>query len=114
MSLRVEIKPELLHWAIERSGVDSLALQKRFGKLDQWLAQTVKPTFKQAEAFAKATYTPIGFLFLPEPPDERLPILDFRTLANAKITRPGANLLATIYSCQQHQYWYREYLLRSL
>ena len=111
MSLRVEIKPELLHWAIERSGVDRLALQKRFGKLDQWLAQTVKPTLKQVEAFAKATYTPIGFLFLPEPPDARLPTQDFRTLANAKITRPGANLLATIYSCQQRQYWYREYLL---
>lgn len=111
MTLRVAIKPELFNWAIERSGVDGFALRKRFGKLDDWLAQTLQPTFKQAEAFAKATYTPIGFLFLVEPPDEKVPIPDFRTLADTEITRPSVNLLDTIYSCEQRQYWYREYLL---
>ena len=109
--MRVEIKPELLRRAMERSGAGGPALRRRFAKLDEWLAQTVRPTLKQAEDFSRATYTPIGFLFLPEPPDEGLPIPDFRTPANEQITRPGANLLDAIYSCRQRQYWYREYLL---
>ena len=104
--MRVEIKPELLRRTIERSGVGGPALRRRFAKLGEWLAQTVRPTLKQAEDFSRATYTPIGFLFLPEPPDEGLPILDFRTSANEQITRPSANLLDTIYSCQQRQYWF--------
>ena len=43
MTLRVDIKPELLRWAIERSGVDSAALYKRFAKLGAWLDRSVNP-----------------------------------------------------------------------
>lgn len=111
MTLRVDIKPELLHWAMERSGVDSAVLFSRFSKLGAWLERSIKPTLKQAEAFARATHTPFGFLLLPAPPEEPLPIPDFRTVANSRIARPSANLLDTIYRCQQRQYWYREYLL---
>ena len=59
MALRVEVEPELLHWAIERSGVGSLALHRRFPKLAAWLEGSAKPTYKQTEAFAQATYTPL-------------------------------------------------------
>ena len=111
MTLRVDIKPELLHWAMERSSADSAVLYRRFSKLDAWLERSVKPTLKQVEAFARATHTPFGFLLLPAPREESLPIPDFRTVANNRIARPSANLLDTIYRCQQRQYWYREYLL---
>ena len=111
MTVRIDIKPELLRWAMERSGVDSAVLYSRFSKLGAWLDCSAKPTLKQAEAFARATHTPFGFLLLPMPPEEPLPIPDFRTVANNRIARPSANLLDTIYRCQQRQYWYREYLL---
>ncbi len=109
MILRVEVEPKLLNWAIERSGEDSVALFSRFDKLDSWLDQSVKPTLKQVEAFAKATHTPVGYLFLHEPPEEQIPIPDYRTMANAPLSRPSANLLETIYICQQRQEWYRNY-----
>src|SRR5713101_5584929 len=75
---RVAIQPNLLRWACERAGVDRADLEHKFPKLAAWESGTAQPTLKQLEAFAKATYTPVGYLFLPEPPVERIPIPDFR------------------------------------
>lgn len=107
--MRVDVKPELLRWARERAGFSLDELMGRFPKLDLWEVEEAKPTLKQLEKFAKATYTPIGFLFLPEPPVEQIPIPDFRTINNESIARPSPNLLEMIYLCQQRQAWYREY-----
>src|SRR3569832_1570270 len=107
--MRVDVKPELLRWARERAGFSLDELMGRFPKLDLWEVEEAKPTLKQLEKFAKATYTPIGFLFLPEPPVEQMPIPDFRTINNESIARPSPNLLEMIYLCQQRQAWYREY-----
>ena len=106
---RVEIKPQLLRWARERAGLDVQALTRRFPKLEEWESGALHPTFKQLERFAKATYTPIGYLFLDEPPVERLPIPDFRTVAGAHPAQPSPNLLDTLYLCQQRQDWYRSF-----
>lgn len=89
--------------------MDRLDLQKRFPKLDEWESESLQPTLKQIEKFAKATRTPVGFLFLSEPPEDRVPIPDYRTMVNRIVTRPSANLLDTIYVCQQRQAWYHEY-----
>ena len=35
--LRVEVEPKLLDWAMERSGVSSDDLHRRFNNLDFWL-----------------------------------------------------------------------------
>ncbi|WP_434593940.1 ImmA/IrrE family metallo-endopeptidase [Streptomyces sp. A5-4] len=61
------------------------------------------------EQFAHAAHAPFGLLFLPEPPEEPVPIPDMRTLGNRAITRPSVDLLDTIYSCQSRQDWYRSY-----
>ncbi len=106
---RVPVQPELIRWARERAGYGVSALAGRFRKLEEWERGEVRPTLKQLEAFAKATHTPVGFLFLQEPPDERVPIPDFRTVANAHLGHPSPDLLDTIYLCQQRQDWYRDF-----
>ena len=107
--MRVEIKPELLRWARERSGLDPSALAHRFPQLDTWERLESSPTLKQLESFAKATHTPVGYLFLPEPPVERVPIPDLRTVGNERIGHPSPDLLDTVYICQQRQEWYRDF-----
>ena len=107
--MRVELKPELLRWARERAGFDLAALAKRFPQLPAWERGDARPTLKQLEKFAKATYAPIGFLFLPEPPVEHVPIPDFRTVGNRHVERPSPDLLDTLYICQQRQEWYRDF-----
>jgi transcriptional regulator with XRE-family HTH domain len=74
--IRVEIKPDLLSWARQRAGIDPAALAQRFPKLAAWEQGTAQPTLKQVEDFAKATHTPVGFLFFKEPPVENQPSPD--------------------------------------
>lgn len=106
---RVAVEPSLLRWARERSGRDAESLDKRFPKLEAWERREVQPTLKQLEAFAKATYTPIGYLFLTEPPIEQIPIPDFRRVSDAGTAPPSPDLLDTLYLCQQRQHWYRDF-----
>ena len=107
--MRVEVKPELLSWARERARFDIAVLARRFPHLEDWERGEARPTLKQLESFAKATYTPVGYLFLPVPPVERVPIPDLRTVGNKHIGRPSPNLLDTVYICQQRQEWYRDF-----
>lgn len=108
---RVPVKPEILKWACRRAGISTAALTKRqaLKKLPEWLSEVEQPTFKQLEDFAKATHTPFGFFFLTEPPDEPVPIPDFRTMRGERVQRPSADMLDTIYVCQQRQDWYRQH-----
>ena len=106
--MRVSVNPEMLQWARERAGAERIALLERFPKLDAW-ERGEPPTLKQLEAFSKATYTPIGYLFLQAPPVESVPIPDFRTVGNIPVARPSPNLLDMLYICQQRQEWYRDY-----
>ena len=106
---RVPVQPALLRWARERAGYDTDALTGRFPRLEAWERGEVQPTLKQVEAFAKATRTPVGLLFLAEPPIERVPIPDFRTVANVHVDHPSPDLLETVYLCHQRQDWYRDF-----
>ncbi len=109
MALRVDIEPKTLIWAIERSRRPMSDLVKRQPKLPAWLSGELSPTLKQLESLAAATYTPLGFLLLPEPVEEELPVPDFRTMGDAAIKGPSANLLETLALCSERQEWYRSY-----
>jgi Zn-dependent peptidase ImmA (M78 family) len=105
--IRVDVKPELLRWACERAGrsIDSLAQRQSLRNLPAWVSGEERPTFKQLEKLAHATYTPFGYFFLPRPPEESVPIPDLRTVGNRYIGRPSPDLLDTIHAMQRRQGW---------
>jgi len=109
----VAVKPALLAWAARRGRRDDASLAEKFDHYREWLAGERVPSLSELTKFAEYTHTPFGLLFLPEPPDEPLPVPDFRTMADGgPPDRPSANLLDTIYACQLRQSWYREYAVR--
>jgi Zn-dependent peptidase ImmA (M78 family) len=110
---RVNVQPALLKWARDRSGLPADIVELKFPKLGDWEAGVARPTLKQLERFAKVTRTPLGMLFLDEPPDLPLPIPDFRTVDNQVVGAPSPDLLDTIYAMQRRQQWLREYLVES-
>jgi Zn-dependent peptidase ImmA (M78 family) len=99
----------MLRWALDRARKDPADLEHRFGTLDQWLAGDAQPTLKQLEGFARATHAPLGYFFLATPPEEPVPIPDFRTVAGRGVGRPSPELLDTIHDCQRRQEWYQRY-----
>ena len=103
----IAIRPEMLRWARERAGYDLDDLAGRLPRLPAWERGEKQPTARQLEAFANATHVPLGYLFLPTPPEEHVPIADFRTV-DAAVLRPSPDLLDTIYSMQQRQAWLRD------
>ena len=105
--MRIEIKPEMLRWARERAGKKLDSLAEKFPQLPSWEKGIESPTMGQLERFASAVHSPIGYLFLPRPPVETVPIPDFRTVGNKHLGHPSPDLLDTIYVCQQRQEWYR-------
>ncbi|PDQ35676.1 MAG: DNA-binding protein [Candidatus Lumbricidophila eiseniae] len=110
MATRVAVAPGLLSWAVERAGWDEQTASRRAPKLEEWVSGR-QPTLKQLEKFASDTHTPLGLLFLPEPPDEQVPIPDMRTIGDTGVARPSADLLDMIYLCQDRQEWYRAHAL---
>lgn len=114
MSVRVEVRPSVLEWARARSGVAPEDWDRRFPRFEAWLAGDAAPTLKQLEDFARKTHTPVGFLFLDEPPVEPVPIPDFRTVGDRPVGAGevvSADLLDVVYTAQARQEWYRDHQL---
>ena len=106
-----KINPALLGWA----QLSVVALAEKLGiseeKLKAWEDGEKPLTFRQAQNFASKTHIPFGFLFLPKPPEERLPLPDLRTINGQQLLRPSAELLEMVRIVMQRQSWYHDYLL---
>ncbi len=110
----VEIKKEVLVWAIERAGFTPSDLEIKFPRIHEWIQGESQPTLKQLENFAKSTRTPFGFLFLKKPPTEKLPIPFYRTNNNEQqevVQSVSPELRDTIYLMQRRQLWMKEHLV---
>lgn len=107
---KVNVSASTLRWGLERAGKPEV-IRKKFPKLTEWLEGQSLPTLHQLQEFAKATSTPLGYLFLSEPPKEQLPIPYFRTLGDERYHRPSPDFLETVYIMQRRQDWMCEYLI---
>jgi len=108
---RVNVSKDVLRWAVSRSGQELDDLEHRFPRIHEWVDEESQPTLRQLELLAKATLTPLGFFFLTEPPDERLPVPHFRTIHDDTTARPSPDLLETVQIMQRRQAWMREFLI---
>ena len=108
------LQPQVLQWARVRAGYTSEELARKVGagaeRVVEW-ERSGKISMAQAERLAHHTHTPLGYLYLSEPPDDRLPIPDFRTMKDQPLQRPSPGLLETVQAMQIRQAWMREELI---
>lgn len=105
------VNPAMLRWALARSPVGRSEVAESFKKpestIDQWLAGEAAPTFLQAQKLAKQLRVPFGYLFLEEPPEEGVPLPDFRR--HPASTDLSLDLRDVISDVLRKQDWYRDH-----
>lgn len=110
---RISVSPSVLQWARQRAGLEAEEVAKKFPQIADWELGKVHPTITQLENFAKATHVPLGFLFLPEPPEFQIPLADFRTLESSRTKEFSPDLIDTIHAMKRRQKWLRDDRLES-
>ena len=111
---QITLEPKVLRWARERVSLSRDELAKKMTVEPEHVAlweQTGKISIARIDNLAAKTYTPLGYLYLSEPPEERLPIRDFRTRSGDAPPRPSVDLLDTVYLMQRRQAWMRDDLI---
>ena len=111
--LQLTLRPSVLRWARERAGIspEDLArkLQVKPERVIEW-EKSGRISIAQTDNLAKSTHTPLGFLYLSQPPPDQLPIPDFRTRTPSGLP-PSPDLLETVESMQRRQSWMRDELI---
>jgi Zn-dependent peptidase ImmA (M78 family) len=85
-SLKIEIDPAILDWAIKSSGwkkdelISSLKVSEK--TFNGWLDSSTKLSIRQLEDLANKTKRPLASFFLPKPPIEKPLPKDYRMLPN--------------------------------
>lgn len=107
-AVSVNVKPEVLSWALNQ--VPEMKFKSDVSKkLDQWLAGTLLPTFRQIESFSKTTGIPLGYFFLDSPPEDSFDLAKFRTVDSRHLEVPSRELKNTASDMERIQDWMREY-----
>jgi Zn-dependent peptidase ImmA (M78 family) len=108
------LQPTVLQWARERASLEEAVLAKKLqtteDKVTAWELDG-KISFAKMRGLAHVTHTPEGYFFLQKPPEDKLPIPDFRTLKDAPLKRPSPDLLETVQTMQMRQAWMRDFLI---
>ena len=111
--LQITLQPSVLRWARERAGIspEELApkIQVKPERIVEW-EKSGRISIAQTDNLAKSTHTPLGFLYLTEPPTDQLPIPDFRTRGQS-VAPPSPDLLETVETMQRRQSWMRDELI---
>ena len=106
-----KLNPEVLEWAVRRSGLSDERIMKAFPKYPQWLDGSWKPTVKQLRDFARKTHVSVSDLFSETLPDYALQIADFRTQDDLPARDPSPELFDTVDAMLSRQEWMRGYFL---
>ncbi len=105
---RLNIKKEMLIWAVERNGQSVEEYAQKNLSFRKWIVGEKMPTIKQLEDFSVQVHVPFGYLFLNELPQESIPIPFFRTVD--RHPRFNLKLYDTVIDLQRKQEWLSSYI----
>ena len=111
MAKGVIVKPIIIQWAIQSAGKDVRGLSDKFDKIDKWTSEESELTVSELNKLSKELRIPFGYFFLPEPPDEDIKLLKYRTIDNEDQAKPSRELIDTIKYMEKRQSFMRDALI---
>lgn len=105
---RIQIKREILFWALQESQKEKAEVFGKFPQMADWINGTKKPTFKQLQNLAAYLKIPLGYLFLKTSPQTDIMEVEFRSI-NSKLPDISKNLKDTIMSMDIKRNWMSDY-----
>jgi Zn-dependent peptidase ImmA (M78 family) len=107
------ITPDLLTWAIDRSGLDRDVFAEQIhvkrDVLDAWELGFGHPPINKAREMARVLRIEFGYFFLRQRPTDIVPLPDLRRLPKAPPLSPSPNFLQALYQAMAQHDWYRAY-----
>lgn len=115
MTLHVSINPRVLRWAVERTEltVKDLSQKPCLADLASWVSGDSQPTLIEAEALAKATRIPFGYLLLDEPTEHAIGLPDFRARDGQQLPGVSLDLEEVLEESSWRLCWYAEHAVES-
>ena len=107
--MALAINPDVMRWAVERSGISEEQVCRRFKKYPEWLDMSSKPTLKQLMDFTHMVHINLFDVYAPAVPDYGFQIADFRTQDGGGVVSPSPELYDTIELTRRRQNWMSEY-----
>ena len=101
------VTPNVLEWARRRVGVslEEAAQRARVNpeRIAAWESGTAKPTVAMLRSLGSLYMQPLAVFFLPEPPEDREPLRDFRKLAGDEESSWNRTLYKVYFRALQQQ-----------
>lgn len=89
----VPITRQVLHWAIEESGISGRELADKVGvsqaKVQQWVDGSSLPSLSNFRRLASSLHRPTALFLLPAPPKAQRPAVKFRQPAGGQVRAPN-------------------------
>lgn len=98
----------MVEWILDQIGMNTAPI-KSLDTLKEWQKGLVIPTFTEIETVSKDTRIPLGYFFLQTPPQEKISLMEYRTLAGGEYDRPSRELVDTIADMEHILEWTRDY-----
>ncbi|AJC81755.1 hypothetical protein IE4803_PA00111 (plasmid) [Rhizobium etli bv. phaseoli str. IE4803] len=108
------INEKVLAWAVDRAEIPLDVVAKKVNvkpeRLATWLEGEERPTFRQAQNLSSILHIPFGYLFLKEPPEEKVAIPDLRTVGGDPARRLDLNFRDLLSDVLFKQDWFRDFI----
>jgi Zn-dependent peptidase ImmA (M78 family) len=108
------INERVLAWAVDRAEIPLNVVAKKVNvkpeRLANWLEGEERPTFRQAQNLSSILHIPFGYLFLKEPPEEKLAIPDLRTVGGDPAHRLDLSFRDLLSDVLFKRDWFRDFI----
>lgn len=104
----VDVKPSIMQW-IAKQLDEKIVSDEMLKNIHLWLDGIKQPTFRQIEALSKKSNIPLGYFFLQKPLEEKIGMLEYRTIDSIQLQNPSRELIDTMHQMEAIRDWMREY-----